>query len=298
MLPMAMVAIFKLKSLVKSASLVGMMALISCQSPASTSSSIPVDTSNVEPVNLGTTTTPLWESDFSQSDWMGAWEPRTNKSWGFDNFELRLDPDAPFEHVLRVHYPAGTASPSVSRQTDSPLGGAQFYGDLFLPAQTQLRLTYYVRFAEGFDFVKGGKLPGLFGGVGASGGKIPDGTDGFSTRLMWRRNGQGEVYAYLPTSEDYGTSIGRGTWQYQPGIWYKLEQELKLNTPNLADGELRLWVNDNLVLEQTELLFRTVDSLKIDGIFFSTFFGGGDPSWATPQDTYVDFANFSVSAGG
>ncbi|WP_181449171.1 polysaccharide lyase [Nonomuraea aridisoli] len=43
-----------------------------------------------------------------------------------------------------------------------------------------------------------------------NGGRIPDGTNGLSTRFMWRANGAGEVYAYLPTSREHGTSLGRG----------------------------------------------------------------------------------------
>ena len=315
----------------KSIQLLMVLALISCQTkplgsisasdsaPGSASASATED----RPDNLNsesltqpssdTTGVPLWTSRLGQaaeqpenqpagqasedhSAWINSWEPRDSKSWGLDNLEILSSVDGPFETVLRVYYPAGSASPSVSRKTESPLGGAQFYADLFLPAQTALSLTYYVRFAEGFDFVKGGKLPGLFGGVGASGGSIPNGEDGFSVRLMWRRDGQGEVYAYLPTSETYGTSIERGAWRFQPGIWYKLRQDIRLNTPDRADGEIQLWVNDTLVIEQTDLIFRTVDSLQIDGIFFSTFFGGGDVSWATPQDTSIDFANFSVTA--
>ncbi|MEM7065853.1 MAG: polysaccharide lyase [Cyanobacteria bacterium P01_B01_bin.77] len=296
----------------KSALILGMAALISCQSSGSTSDPEPIATpsdaetsaaeitsaaraelSGAEPAS--SVAAPSWKSDLSQPNWIESWESREEQSWGFDNFEWIPVSEGPFAHILRVHYPASSASPSVSRKTDAPLGGAQFYSDLFLSAQTQLRLSYYVRFAEGFDFVRGGKLPGLFGGAGASGGNIPDGTDGFSTRLMWRENGQGEVYAYLPTSENYGTSIGRGNWQFQPGIWYKLDQEVKLNTPHLANGQIRMWVNDRLVLEQEDVSFRTADSLRIDGIFFSTFFGGGSSSWATPQDTYIDFANFSVT---
>ncbi|NEP19274.1 MAG: polysaccharide lyase [Leptolyngbya sp. SIO4C1] len=195
-----------------------------------------------------------------------------------------------------MHYPAGSASPSVSRQTGAPLGGAQFYANLTLPPRSARRLSYYVRFSENFDFVKGGKLPGLFGGDGASGGNIPDGTDGFSTRLMWRRAGKGELYAYLPTSENYGTSIGRGAWQFQPGVWYLLEQVVRLNDPDRSNGQIQVWVDGDLVIDQGGLRFRQVESLQIDGLFFSTFFGGGDASWATPHDVYIDFADFSVSA--
>ncbi|ESA33636.1 polysaccharide lyase [Leptolyngbya sp. Heron Island J] len=281
-------------------------ALISCQDPSSISISASTPTPDAETLILETSnsiesthpsseTASLWESDLSTPNWLTQWQPRQEKSWGLNNVEIVSMTTPPFEHILRVHYPAGSASPSVARNTDSPLGGAQFYGDLFIPAQDKMQLTYYVRFANGFDFVKGGKLPGLFGGTGASGGSIPNGTDGFSARLMWRQNGQGEVYAYMPTSENYGTSIGRGTWTFQPNTWYKVTQEIQLNTPNINDGQIRLWINDSLVLEKGDLLFRTVNSLQVDGIFFSTFFGGSDSSWATPQDTYIDFANFSVS---
>ncbi len=158
-----------------------------------------------------------------------------------------------------------------------------------------MRLSYYVRFSENFDFVKGGKLPGLLGGVGNSGGEIPDGTDGFSTRFMWRRNGDGEVYAYLLTSKKDGTSIGRGNWRFKPGVWYRLEQEVILNQPGKANGRVRVWLDGRPVLDRGALTFRTTNALKIEGLFFSTFFGGGDSSWATPKDVYADFADFQVS---
>ena len=260
----------------------------------------PIEVPNESPIkvpseipNDGTT---LWNNSFSSPDWMDAWDVRSSKSWGFDNLEVIPDAQGNSGQILRVDYPKGSATPSVSRKEGSALGGAQFYADLDLPPQDELRLSYDVRFSENFDFVKGGKLPGLFGGAGASGGNIPDGTDGFSTRLMWRRDGDGEVYAYLPTSKGFGTSIDRGAWQFEPGDWYQVEQEVKLNHPDRSDGEIRVWVDDKLVIDQRDLKFRTVDSLKIDGVFFSTFFGGGDSSWATPYDVHADFANFAVSA--
>ncbi|NET48353.1 MAG: hypothetical protein F6K09_06420, partial [Merismopedia sp. SIO2A8] len=124
--------------------------------------------------------------------------------------------------------------------------------------------------------------------------KIPDGTNGFSTRFMWRKDGEGEVFAYLPNSSDFGTSIGRGSWRFQPGKWHHIEQEVVLNDPGRENGRIRVWLDGEQVLDREDLIFRSTSELKIEGIFFSTFFGGGDKSWATPKDVYIDFADFSV----
>jgi hypothetical protein len=249
------------------------------------------------PSSSSTLGTAIWSAGFADTNWIERWSVRKKGEWGLEqNAQAIADPSGRFSKVLRVRYPAGSASPRVSRKQKEPLGGAQFYADLGMPPKDSLRLSYYVRFSEDFDFVKGGKLPGLFGGKGNSGGKIPDGTDGFSTRFMWRRNGDGEVYAYLPTSSDDGSSIGRGTWRFQPGTWHHLEQEVVLNHPDKQDGRIQVWVDGVQVLDQRGLAFRATEDLKIEGIFFSTFFGGGSASWATPKDVYVDFADFSVSA--
>lgn len=238
-----------------------------------------------------------WVGSLAASDWLDQWGVQDDKSWGLDsNIVIMDDPDQRFEKIMQVAYPAGSASPSVSRESGVAIGGAQFYADLPIPAQEQLTLSYFVRFSEDFDFVKGGKLPGLYGGTGASGGNIPDGTDGFSTRIMWRRDGDGEMYAYLPTSEGYGDSIGRGSWRFQPGVWHHLKQTISLNDPQAADGRIQVWVDGEPVIDQSGLVFRSSADLKIDGLFFSTFFGGGDSSWATPQDVYADFAEFTVTA--
>jgi polysaccharide lyase-like protein len=196
--------------------------------------------------------------------------------------------------VLRVTYPAGAASKRAEAEDGTADGGVQAYLRLPHDSQDQARLRYYVRFQPGFDFVKGGKLPGLYGGTVTSGRKIPNGTNGFSTRYMWRTGGAGEVYAYLPSSVEHGTSLGRGSWQFVPGRWTLTEQEVRLNTPGQADGSITVWVDGNQVFQQNGLVYRTTRDLKIDGLFFSTFFGGGDSSWASPSDQYAEFAEFSL----
>lgn len=230
---------------------------------------------------------------FSDPLWQKNWQVLPKKQWGMQNTAVIPDPTKRFNAVLRVHYPAGSASPSVTAQ-GAASGGAQFLATLGQLPKDQMRLRYFLRFSDGFDFVKGGKLPGLYGGEAPSGGNIPNGYDGFSSRLMWRSNGVGEVYAYLPSSTIYGTSIGRGAWTFRPGIWHQVEQELKLNTPGRSDGWVRIWLDKTLVLEKTGLHFRSTNALKIEGVFFSTFFGGNDVSWATPKNVHVDFADFAI----
>jgi len=197
--------------------------------------------------------------------------------------------------VLRVRYPADSASHRAAA-TGASAGGAQAYLTHPSGPLEEAWLSYDVRFPPGFDFVKGGKLPGLYGGTVTSGQRIPDGTDGFSTRYMWRRSGDGEVYAYLPTSQKHGTSIGRGSWTWPAGRWVQVVQHVRLNTPGRADGVLDVWFQGKQVLHRTDITYRTTRDLRIDGLFFSSFFGGGDRSWATPKDQYADFADVHLSA--
>jgi hypothetical protein len=211
--------------------------------------------------------------------------------FGLDRARLVPAPDAPGGAALRVSYPAGSAS----RSAGGPDGGMQAYLELPGGSAEALDLTYQVRFPPGFDFAKGGKLPGLYGGSVTGGREIPDGTDGFSTRYMWRAGGAGEVYAYLPTSQEHGTSLGRGCWSFVPGQWTSIRQRVLLNSPGAADGRVLVWQDGTPVLDVGDLRFRTTGALRIDGLFFSTFFGGSDRSWASPVDQYADFAGFRIA---
>jgi hypothetical protein len=234
-----------------------------------------------------------WRSDFSENDWLGTWNPQSKHKFALENASVQEELGGKFAKFLRVVYPKGSSSPQASRKEGIAVGGAQFAGVLRDPAD-HLFLRYYVRFPSGFQFVKGGKLPGFYGGDEFSGGRIPDGTNGFSTRFMWRADGQGEVYVYMPSSDKYGTSLGRGSFSFGTGSWQCLEQELTLNTPGKADGRVRAFLDGKPVFEQGALLFRTVPELTIEGVLFSTFFGGADSTWATPVDTHVDFADFAT----
>ncbi|KAJ7770230.1 polysaccharide lyase family 14 protein [Mycena maculata] len=211
--------------------------------------------------------------------------------------------------VLQVTYPAG----SFSNNT----GGAQFI-NLWNTTQTggfqSMLLSYEVAFDADFDWVMGGKLPGLRGGTdptGCSGGNEPNGFDCFSARIMWRTNGAGEVYAYIPSpnnlcsektiicNSDYGISISRGSFTFNSGQWNRVTLLVQLNNPaNVANGNIEVYFNDVQALAQQDLQIRASTNLTTNGLYFSTFFGGSDSTWATPNTTHTYFRNMELWGGG
>ena len=201
--------------------------------------------------------------------------------------------------VVHVLYPQGSINPG-SKTT--PAGGAQFYAPVLAGTEaTTACLGYRVRFEDGFAFVLGGKLPGLYGTEGApvttaSGCRPVNDEAGFSVRLMWRSGGRGEVYAYTQNkTARCGESLGRGNWTFATGRWIAVEEEVVLNTPGRDDGRVRVWIDGRLVLDRGGLVYRSGPAVHIQGLFFSTFFGGKKPDWASPRDQGADFADFRLA---
>ena len=239
----------------------------------------------------------IWSDDFFTRDPLAPWKIE-RILFGQSNYALVAENEGAtrLRHFLRVTFPKGSWSPANTKRAEVPVGGLGFFATCGIAPREQLHLRYYVRFPANFDFVKGGKLPGLYGGTSNRGGAQPNGSDGFSARLMWRSKGDGEVYAYLPTSNSqWGSSLGRGAWRFEAGVWTLIEQQLILNEPGKTNGSIKLWVDEKLVIDQAGLRLRDIPQLKINGIMFSTFFGGNDASWATPITTHIDFARFALS---
>ncbi|OXH28160.1 alginate lyase [Cryptococcus neoformans] len=214
--------------------------------------------------------------------------------------------------VLRIEYPSG----SYSKKT----GGTQFYAqplngsDSSGGALERMLLSYDIWFPSGFSWNKGGKLPGLRGGPethGCSGGNATDGTSCFSTRLMWRTSGSGEVYAYIPTTQkgfcsendvtcnsDYGTSLARGSFSFITGQWQTIYLMVILNEVGTANGVVQLWYNGVPAMTFTDLVIRTSsDITSVGGLYFSTFFGGDDSDWATPTQQFTYYKNIQLYGG-
>ncbi|MCH2185624.1 cellulose-binding domain-containing protein, partial [Myxococcota bacterium] len=182
-----------------------------------------------EPDEMVCTGTAIFRNDFDDdtpgvyadvADW-------NDPSWtdGLDEGRAEIFEDREVEtnRFLRIHYPEGGVGPQESgAQWKTQLGGVH----------EELYLSYRLRFGEGFNFVRGGKLPGLIGGSAPTGCREDE--NGFSARGMWRAEGTSYQYVYWPgKSERCGDNYIHGAdsepFIFEPGIWYRIEHHLKMN---------------------------------------------------------------------
>jgi len=212
--------------------------------------------------------------------------------------------------ALQVEYQAGEyASQS----------GAQFYTK-YSDLGSEGTLEYSVYFPDNFDWVKGGKLPGMHGGnMECTGSKQkPNGHNCFSTRLMWGPGGSVEGYLYVPLSKqdksfcshcaNEGGNAGscgalggddychydRGAGHFKKGSWNTVRQYVKLNSPGSNNGVFELWLNGKRIMSDDAVYYRDDSSMSLSGMLFSTFYGGDSKSYAPHKNERAYFKDITV----
>nr|CAA6802828.1 MAG: Unknown protein [uncultured Thiotrichaceae bacterium] len=158
--------------------------------------------------------------------------------------------------------------------------------------------SYWVKFPKSFDFVLGGKMPGIGSDKDGTGGGKPTGTDGFSVRAMWDSHGKMGQYVYhVDQPKHFGDYVEWDMPLIEKGKWYHIKTFVRLNTPGQRNGMIRTWVNNKQVLNRADMRFRNIKELKIQRFLFSVFFGGGGAEWAPKQDMILYMDDFVISAG-
>ena len=129
---------------------------------------------------------------------------------------------------------------------------------------------------------------------------------------MWRTDGAGEFYTYLPNPDIssefgansvlcdvapksecnsvYGASVGRGAFSFTPGTWTRVSMRVLLNDAGAANGEIELFVNGESVISVDGLIIAGADNTRAQGIMAQTFFGGTFPLCTHLNDRYVEFS--------
>lgn len=246
------------------------------------------------------------------------------KRYPYDEYILDPTTDGDKQPVIRIWYPKGSWSPGSKRP-----GGTLMFVYPYKSHPTKDKnnplsavsaaMEFEVYFPPDFDFVKGGKLMGMSGGRGGGRG-CGGGADPawcFNSRIMWRKDGWGESYLYVPEGMqhksfcDYypkcykgqpcnfcnlakGVSFGRGAFVFQKGEWNKLYMNVTLNTPNVTDGILEIRHNGKRAIYYDKMNWRQSNEAKIEALEFSTWFGGSDTSWGPPKDTHILLRNIKI----
>lgn len=180
---------------------------------------------------------------------------------------------------------SGTGTPVVQAVMElEPSDGYWFTQEVFLEPDT---------WAWGNSENQIGKLGlGFTGGTHSAGGTIDPA--GFSSRIMWLHGDEASAYTY---NADRGIRYGQQNptgFSIPVGEWVRMDMEVVANSDhNTADGQLRVWMNEQLVLERTDMLWQTEGSEPtVDRLVYSTFYGGSGQQYAPDQTTYARFRHF------
>lgn len=187
--------------------------------------------------------------------------------------------DAGFEgRGLRVGIPRGSHY------------GADFRLDLDEVAGAEPEVLYFrymLRLDPGWSPKWSGKLPGfsgVYGRAGKGGYRSTSSSPGWSARVQFfgthandDRARLGYYVYHLGQERRYGD---RMMWneagKLRPGEWYCIEGEVDLNTPGLADGALRAWVDGTAAFDVAGIQFRRGDEpdIRIESFWFNVYYGG------------------------
>lgn len=168
----------------------------------------------------------------------------------------------------------------------------------YIVGKDEYTIEYAIRFDPDFPWSKGGKIPGFSGGKGYTGGEGELARtlgDGFSVRIMWREDGRLIPYVYhAGMTKDYGDTFGKTIGYLTAGTTHLIRYYAKLNTGSNYDGILRIYLDDVLKVDKTDILYRTDDS-KIDTAHISIFAGGSTADWNMTADGYIRLDHYSWS---
>ncbi|MFK8084047.1 MAG: polysaccharide lyase [Granulosicoccus sp.] len=113
-----------------------------------------------------------------------------------------------------------------------------------IPPGTHYTLQYDIRFGSDFEFVRGGKLPGLSPENHTTGCKSAH-PEKWSARPMWRVEGAAQGYYYgQDRSGNCGDGQTSGIGVFKPGRWQKVALRVKLNNTEASYDNFRIIDND------------------------------------------------------
>jgi chitodextrinase len=237
------------------------------------------------------------------------------KDWNYPQYTNGVDKteiiDMDGNHVMKFNYPFNSRGPSG--------GGGQWLSD-FGNGHEEVYFSWNMMFKPGFEWVLGGKLPGLGGGNNPGGGKVVNWDDGFSCRVMWAKDTgpEGKMFFYVynvDKTHTYGDKYAFGDaakFDVSDFIWYNMTIRLTLNSINpdlektdpenagYRNGLMEFFMNGKLIYSKTGFRWRHLRTIWLDTMHITSFFGGSGDEWRNQRVEWLlldDFCVFTYKDG-
>jgi hypothetical protein len=156
-------------------------------------------------------------------------------------------------------------------------------------------LSYGVWLPDDFDFGGGGLLPGLFGGAESEDLLRPDPAEGFAVLPGWRSAGALDAVLQMSSAAGKRDLVERGKTSLPRGRWVEIAQEIRINAPGKADGELRIWVGGELMLERRSLAWRKDGATAVGGVLAVVGHGTLDRASGVRSPTAIRLTPFELA---
>lgn len=156
-------------------------------------------------------------------------------------------------------------------------------------------LSYSVWLPEDFEFGGSGLLPGLVGGAESEDLLRPDPAAGFAVLPGWRSGAALDAVLHMPSAAARRDLIEGGKRSLPRGRWVGIAQEVRLNAPGRANGELRIWVDGELILERRSLAWRKDDSTTMGGVMAVVGHGTLDRASSARSPTAIRLTPFDLA---
>ena len=123
--------------------------------------------------------------------------------------------------------------------------------------------------------------------------------DDYSTACRRDNEDNRDPQCYCDATNNVYCGIGTGG-QLVAERWYAIEMYIKMNTPGVADGIIRGWVDDVLSYEKTNVLFRKPghDNLHVRAAWLNTYKGGVDGNCEDSELYYDQMVIATERIGG
>ena len=229
-------------------------------------------------------TPPLFQDDF-ESGTLASWDDGANSTLH------RIITDATLarsgSRLLEVTYPAA--------------GNGSWLTKFILPGYQSVHVSYWVRYPS--TWRGGSYLLGAYGSTAANpwaahgkAGVCPTGSDYFSSFVFADDGDPGPLrfYTYhlnMPRSgtqcwgDEGASNLYTGSGLLSRDAWHRVEFFVQANTPGVADGLQRMWIDGTLRGEWTGLRFRNTSNLVITSIQLALYSAA---TVAQTQKMYVD----------